>query len=132
MAVMPAGLVSTVANAAASAGLATQVGAAVGVAAVTAAAVTSGGMLNPAMAPAAAPAAFNNTNQSLALSPDDPWNPPVCSTPADTKKGYVELQIQELSEDIILEHRLEMQSLFREVYNNISGMCKCQLSGVLA
>ena len=121
-----AGLAATAAAGVAQAGLATQLGAAVGVAAVTAAAVSTGTMVNPNQPPAAAPFAIPPANLSeipSAMSPDDPWIPPMCLVPAITKQGSVELKIQSLSEDVILKHRIELQRLFREIYNNISGMC---------
>ncbi|CAB9518631.1 Mycoplasma protein of unknown function, DUF285 [Seminavis robusta] len=117
-------IASTVVSAVASAGVATQVGVAVGVAAVSAAAVVSGVAMAPVSAPVpASPFVATDDFYGRPPPPQGDFVPPPCTGSSDFKQGYVELQIQALPEGALPDYRDHIEALFREVYNNISGMC---------
>ncbi|CAB9498345.1 expressed unknown protein [Seminavis robusta] len=107
------GLVNTVANAISQAGVAAQAGAVVGVAAVAAAGLSTGIASTRSAAPPMEP--VGNYTQM--------WIPPQCPTPSEPKEGYVELNLQGLPDGAIDDYKEEMEDMFRDVYNNITGMC---------
>ena len=56
---------------------------------------------------------------------------PTCSELSTDKQGYVELSIQGIPQRAFTEQRELLQSLFRDVYNEISGMCLDPMQRVL-
>ena len=103
------------AGAVASAGVAGQVGAAISVATVTAAAVTSS-------------VGITTTTNSLTVT--DTFVPPVCSGSNQLKEGYAEIQIKGLP-PLLPTQKTALESLFRDIYNDITGMCLDPFARVL-
>jgi hypothetical protein len=103
------------AGAVASSGVAGQVGAAVGVAAVAAAAVSTG-------------VSLTGSNDTIPYIDD--FIPPVCSSTALLKEGYVEFKIQALPLQALPGRRFDLEELFRDVYNGITGQFPCICIGV--
>ena len=97
---------STAATAAVAAtGLVTQVGAAIIAGAVVAAVYTPG----------------VTVDSSLQM---DDFVPPVCSNASTAKwNGFAEFNLKALMTPILPQDKRNMEVLFRDVYNNISGMC---------
>ncbi|CAB9502741.1 domain protein [Seminavis robusta] len=116
---------TTIASAVASAGVATQVGFTIGVAVVTAAAVSGGMVINSASG--------NGSNMTAApvVVDKDPFVPPTCSGLSKLKRGYVELKVQGIPGDALPKHQDKLELLFRDLYNNITGMCLDPYSRVL-
>lgn len=108
---------STVTGAVASAGVAAQTGMAVGAVTVATVAVTSGVVITQPT--------FSSSNVT------DTFEPPVCSSETIQKVGYVELHIQGMHSDTLLKHQDEVELLFRDIYNSISGMCLDPFSRVM-
>jgi hypothetical protein len=116
---------STIAGAIAGAGVAAQAGMAIGAATIATVAVTSGVAFTQQQ-PVPTPAPTNYTNNIT-----DTFIPPVCSIDAEKKVGYVQLQIQGMPVDALPLHQYELEILFRDIYNNISGMCLDPFSRVM-
>ncbi|CAB9524821.1 unknown protein [Seminavis robusta] len=114
-----ASIATTIASAVASASVASQVGVTVGVAAVTAAAVSTGVGITP------------TGNTTATVVKVDAFVPPTCSLTAELKQGIVELKIQGMPEDALPEHTDSLEGIFRDLYNNITGMCLDPFSRVL-
>ncbi|CAB9506853.1 hypothetical protein SEMRO_281_G107340.1 [Seminavis robusta] len=112
-------IATTVATAVASASVAAQVGVTIGVAAVTVAAVSTGMGVAP------------TSNTTTAVVKLDAFVPPTCSLSAELKQGIVELKIQGMPEDALPEHKDSLEGIFRDLYNNITGMCLDPYSRVL-
>ncbi|CAB9525200.1 laminin G sub domain 2 [Seminavis robusta] len=112
-------IATTVATAVASASVASQVGVTIGVAAVTVAAVSTGMGVAP------------TSNTTTAVVKLDAFVPPTCSLSAELKQGIVELKIQGMPEDALPEHKDSLEGIFRDLYNNITGMCLDPFSRVL-
>ena len=99
-----------VASGVAGAGIATQAGIAVGVAAATAAAVSSGVKLNSDPTPAA-------------VDRYGDFVPPRCSKESEKKIGALILDIQGIPPGAMKMRKQALEILFREIYNEITGMC---------
>ncbi|CAB9524389.1 expressed unknown protein [Seminavis robusta] len=115
-----AAITTTIAGAVASVGVASQVGMTVGIAAVAATAM-SGGVVG----------IHNTTSANVTTATADLFVPPTCSFASQLKRGVVELTIQGLSEDALSQHQESLEVLFRDLYNNITGMCLDPFSRVL-
>ncbi|CAB9506176.1 expressed unknown protein [Seminavis robusta] len=129
-AVTVSGITGTIAAAIAGASVATQAGVVVGVAAVSAAAVSTGfGVSSSQTGPAATPG-----NVSIGYDPtSDVFTPPTCADAnlAEEKIGFVELNIQALPPQALPQHKHILEELFRDVYNEISGMCLDPMSRIM-
>jgi len=79
-----------------------------GVAAVSAAAISSGIVTTT-------PAASNVTFV-------DQFVPPVCSASSLLKEGYFELKIQGFPPSAFPDRKRDVELLFRDIYNDITGM----------
>ncbi|CAB9510462.1 hypothetical protein SEMRO_437_G142840.1 [Seminavis robusta] len=115
-------IASSLAGAVSSVGLATQVGVAVGVATVAVSTGIGVGVSQKSEGPTSSP--------SYTIT-DDPFVPPVCTLDADMKQGYVELQIQSFPKEALPQYQVEMERMFRTIYNNISGQCLDPLQRVV-
>ncbi|CAB9526927.1 domain protein [Seminavis robusta] len=116
-----ASITTTIASAIASASVASQIGVTVGVAAVAAAAVSSGVVITQE--------ARSNSTAPVVKGSD--FVPPSCSLTSQIKQGLVELKIQGMPEDSLPQHRESIEEIFRDLYNNITGMCLDPFSRVL-
>ncbi|CAB9496707.1 ECF subfamily RNA polymerase sigma-24 subunit [Seminavis robusta] len=122
----PAAAAGGVMGAIGAAGVATQVGVAMSVAAVTA-----------TVGVVAASSSFNSTastgtaTQEATVSRLSSFVPPKCSEESDNKVGYVELDIQAIPPDAIGPRKWVMEEMFRDVYNEIIGMCLDPMARVM-
>ncbi|CAB9506260.1 hypothetical protein SEMRO_260_G101600.1 [Seminavis robusta] len=119
-----AGFAASVTSAVASFGVASQIGMALGVVAVSAAAISGGMAIKEAVsvdANATAPAVVD----------DSVWVPPNCSPTSQLKEGFVELKIRGMPEDALPQHKETLEAIFRDLYNNLTGMCLDPFSRVL-
>ncbi|CAB9499296.1 hypothetical protein SEMRO_57_G033500.1 [Seminavis robusta] len=109
------GMTSAVVSAVTGTAVLSQAGTALGVSvvAITAAAVSTGVTLS------------QTSNSATAPIPSliDSFTPPVCSAESVSKIGYVELQIKALPPIVLEEQKDRMEYLFRNLYNEITGMC---------
>ncbi|CAB9502737.1 ECF subfamily RNA polymerase sigma-24 subunit [Seminavis robusta] len=120
-----AAAVATAASAVASVGVVSQVGITVGIVVVTAAAVSGGVAIKSAVNN------DSNTTAAPVVVDKDPFVPQNCSTSSKLKRGFVELKVQGMPEDALPKHQDKLELLFRDLYNNITGMCLDPYSRVL-
>jgi hypothetical protein len=129
-------IVSTITGAVAGAGLATQVGVAVGVAAIAAGAtafVMAGDHIFNSTSTTINESPFLQNKDAFLLDNNIAFVPPYCSAEDTLKQGQIEIQIQgnRAAEKALPVFQSDLEVLFRDIYNNLSGMCLDKYSRVL-